>query len=179
MIKSLRTDHSEFTLRMKEELKINKVQVFEKELKETLVHYDEILKHKKELIQKQKNMHTIETIRLQRHQHSLEIQLTSARLEVAQRSAETDALIEKFAANTERFKTIEEDNKRLADSIAQMTQSSNGLQASIESEAIRLARLKREKEEKVAKIAEIKNRLSLIEKRKTDYFPQLEKSLLN
>lgn len=53
------------------------------------------------------------------------------------------------------------------------------LQSSIETDGLRLARLKREKEDKLAKIAEIKNRLNLIERRKVDYFPQLEKSLLN
>jgi hypothetical protein len=49
MIKSLRTDRSEFTQKMKEEFKHNKVHAFEKELRETLNHYDEILKHKKDL----------------------------------------------------------------------------------------------------------------------------------
>lgn len=83
MIKNLRTDRSEFSQKMKEEFKHNKVQVFEKELKETLNHYEEIIKHKKELIKKQKDMHTIETARLEKHQQSLELQLTTARLEVA------------------------------------------------------------------------------------------------
>lgn len=164
---------------MKEELKQITLINLKKEVDKTMEYFGVMLKHKQELAKTQKTVHEIQTLSLEKTKLSLEIQLSNAQLEVAQRSQETESLRAQFAANTERFRNVEEDNKRLEENVTNLKQQTVTLNEEIDNESKRLAILKQSKEDKLQKITELKSRLQMIQRRKEDYFPRLEKSLLN